>query len=107
MVGNSWEWVADWYARSYEECGEACQGIDPKGPCDGAEECPHHNWKIVRGGSWYWDATRQTGVFRRHHVPSNDPFHHFGFRCAATVEQAAALVEQAAAAPETTEAASD
>lgn len=96
MVGNSWEWVHDWYTRDYEKCGEACQGIDPQGPCDGAESCPGHNRKIVRGGSWYWDETRATGVYRRAHVPDNNPFHHFGFRCAATVQDVVAMNETAA-----------
>ena len=93
MIGNSWEWVADWYTRSYEDCGEACLGIDPRGPCDGADECPGYRHKIVRGGSWYWDESRATAAYRRAHVPSNRPFHHFGFRCAATLEQAEALAE--------------
>ena len=91
MIGNSWEWVIDWYSRSYEACGEACSGVDPRGPCDGASTCPGHHRKIIRGGSWYWDATKNTAVYRRSHHPDNNPFHHFGFRCAATVEQAAAL----------------
>ena len=91
MVGNSWEWVADWYAKSYDKCGDDCAGVDPKGPCDGADKCPGHWLKIVRGGSWYWDHTRATSVWRRTHRPSNEPFHHFGFRCAATVEDASAL----------------
>lgn len=91
MVGNSWEWVYDWYSRSYEACGEACEGVDPRGPCNGEEPCPGHAQKIVRGGSWYWDETRATGTYRRAHFPSNAPhFHHFGFRCAATLEQARA-----------------
>ncbi len=92
MMGNSWEWVADWYSRSYEECGEACTGIDPKGPCGGADECGNKINKIVRGGSWYWPADRATSLFRRPHHATNEPFHHFGFRCAATVEQASSLV---------------
>ncbi len=91
MVGNSWEWVHDWYSRSYDKCGEACEGVDPRGPCDGEDVCKGHSQKIVRGGSWYWDAEHGTGTYRRAHFPSNDPFHHFGFRCAATVEQVAAL----------------
>lgn len=94
MVGNAWEWVQDWYARSYEDCGAACEGVDPQGPCAGAATCPGHAFKIVRGGSWYWDASKATGVYRRPHVPSNRPFHHFGFRCAASPAQAAALVSR-------------
>jgi sulfatase modifying factor 1 len=91
MIGNSWEWVLDWYSRSYEKCGEHCEGVDPKGPCDGAEKCPGHSQKIIRGGSWFWDKTRATGVYRRPHYPQNEPFHHFGFRCAASIDQAAEL----------------
>ncbi|GEM_PF-534744 len=83
MAGNSFEWVADWFTRSYEACGEDCQGVDPKGPCDGAEDCPGYKHKGVRGGSWYWGPDRATTFFRRAHVPRNRPFHHFGFRCAA------------------------
>lgn len=94
MVGNSWEWVYDWYSRSYEACGEACVGVDPRGPCNGEDPCKGHRQKIVRGGSWYWDHTRATGSYRRAHYADNAPhFHHFGFRCAATAEQAAALAQ--------------
>ncbi|MCA9708987.1 MAG: SUMF1/EgtB/PvdO family nonheme iron enzyme [Myxococcales bacterium] len=96
MMGNSWEWVIDWYSPSYEACGEACQGQDPRGPCEGADTCSGHYMRIVRGGSWYWDAAHATAVFRRPHFPSNEPFHHFGFRCAASAEQAQALVDAAA-----------
>jgi formylglycine-generating enzyme required for sulfatase activity len=85
MAGNAYEWVADWSSRSYESCGEDCEGTSPKGPCDGAEPCPGYRRRVVRGGSWYWDHTRATTVYRRAHVPGNEPFHHFGFRCAADV----------------------
>lgn len=91
MVGNSWEWVADWYSKSFAACGADCEGVDPKGPCAGLETCTSTRNKIVRGGSWYWEAEKATGIYRRAHVPSNDPFHHFGFRCAATAAQAAKL----------------
>lgn len=90
MIGNSWEWVADWAAKDYAACGEACEGRDPKGPCDGAEPCPGHSERVVRGGSWYWDKRYATATHRRTHVPHNDPFHHFGFRCAASLEEARA-----------------
>lgn len=99
MIGNSWEWVNDWAARDYSACGEACLGVDPQGPCAGAEPCSGHTERVVRGGSWYWDATYATGIHRRTHVPHNDPFHHFGFRCAASPEEARALREAARALP--------
>ena len=93
MAGNSWEWVDDWYSRSYADCGDDCGGVDPRGPCGGgAARCPRHGWKVVRGGSWYWPGEHATAVFRRLHRPSNDPYHHFGFRCAASREEARGLV---------------
>lgn len=92
MIGNVWEWVFDWYSTSWEACGEACRGVDPKGPCGGAEPCPGHSRRVVRGGSWYWPAEYATAIRRRPHIPKNEPeFHHFGFRCAASATEAARL----------------
>lgn len=82
MMGNAEEWVADWWSPTYAACGEACQGRDPRGPCGGADECPGHNRRVVRGGSWYWPASHATGYHRRRHMPDNRLIHHFGFRCA-------------------------
>jgi sulfatase modifying factor 1 len=83
LAGNSWEWTADWFSPSWAECGAACSGDDPKGPCGGKEPCPGHNRRVVRGGSWYWPADHMATWFRRAHLPANRPeFHHFGFRCA-------------------------
>ena len=87
MSGNSWEWVADWYSPSYARCGKGCLGPDPRGPCKGRSFCRGHKLKLVRGGSWYWPASWATSIFRRPHFPANKPYHHFGFRCAATVKQ--------------------
>lgn len=91
MAGNSWEWVHDWYTPSYRRCGKACLGVDPKGPCRGKSPCKGHDQRIVRGGSWYWPASHATTTYRRAHFPKNRPYHHFGFRCAASVPEAAAL----------------
>ncbi len=86
MAGNSWEWVQDWYSESYGACGKQCEGKDPKGPCNGEDRCPKHTEKVVRGGSWWWDAVYTLGSNRRPHYPSNNPYHHFGFRCARSAE---------------------
>ncbi len=91
MIGNAQEWTADWYSPSYEACGVACQGRDPRGPCDGAKTCKGHRKRVLRGGGWYWPAAHATAIHRRDNVPSNRPYHHFGFRCAATLPQARAL----------------
>lgn len=92
MAGNSYEWVADWFSPSYAECGEACAGVDPKGPCGGKAPCKGHHQRVVRGGSWYWGPDHARTFYRRRHLPKNDPyFHHFGFRCAASVDEAGAL----------------
>jgi sulfatase modifying factor 1 len=91
MAGNAWEWVADWSSPSWAACGAACAGVDPLGPCAGATPCKRHHEKIVRGGSWYWEGPLAAGYVRRPHVPKNRPYHHYGFRCAASVAEAALL----------------
>ena len=91
MSGNAWEWVADWASESYARCGAACEGVDPLGPCGGASPCKRHHERVVRGGSWYWEAEYATAIHRRPHVASNRPYHHYGFRCAASDAELAAL----------------
>lgn len=88
MAGNVYEWVQDPYSACYRgcehECGDACSGLDPHGPCDGGRTCaePPH-LRVVRGGAWWWDLDRAT-VSARRGVPADNPNpHRFGFRCAA------------------------
>ena len=100
MAGNVEEWVADWYVR-FDQCKtEECGGVDPKGPCGGsATACRDLTYKVVKGGSWYWNGSHTSGFHRRMWYPSNSPMHHFGFRCAASPAEAAAIAAAVPPAP--------
>jgi formylglycine-generating enzyme required for sulfatase activity len=89
MAGNAEEWVMDWWTPDWDACGEACAPVNPRGPCEGSETCPGRRYRVIRGGSWYWDGSHATGWHRRRHTPDNRPPHHFGFRCARVAGDAA------------------
>lgn len=88
MAGNVWEWVSDHHAFCYRgcprECGAACEGLDPQGPCgDAHAECPASlGHRTVRGGSWWYRIDRATTTARRGVPGANPNPHRFGFRCA-------------------------
>ena len=70
IVGNVWEWTADWYAPYGHEAQTS-----PKGPPRGAE-------RVIRGGSWnggYPAWVRPT--FRYRDAPDKRSYG-IGFRCA-------------------------
>jgi formylglycine-generating enzyme required for sulfatase activity len=89
MAGNAYEFVADWFAPCYRgcpaECGAACDGPDPRGPCGGAADCPGHGQRVLKGGSWYWGPDRARGSHRRAMRPDHAG-HRLGFRCAVDAE---------------------
>jgi len=72
MHGNVWEWTSDWYAP-YSEL--ASTNIDPHGPAGGEK-------RVIRGGSWYFDANSARCGLRYTHAPQDKGFS-LGFRVAA------------------------
>ncbi len=50
-------------------------------------------------GTFVQDWEYAAGTWRRAHLPGNKPYHHFGFRCAATPPAAAPAAPAAPVAP--------
>ena len=72
MHGNVWEWTSDWYGR-YSESASA--NIDPHSAASGER-------RVIRGGSWFFDANSARCALRYTHAPLDKGFS-LGFRVAA------------------------
>ena len=70
MHGNVWEWTSDWYG-AYPDGPQT----DPHGPTTGEK-------RVIRGGSWYFDANSARCALRYTHAPKDRGFS-LGFRVAA------------------------
>ena len=71
IVGNVWQWTADWYAKDYYA---TAPDHDPQGPSSGM-------YRVLRGGSWDDEAKYLTCSYRSWARPA-ERSPNIGFRCA-------------------------
>ena len=84
MIGNVFEWTADWYSADYYLRSVVA---NPTGPLSG-------EYRVARGGSWFC-SPNYCGAYSTHFRGASPPDHAFnnvGFRCAADLTEASKSV---------------